>query len=156
MAPTFPTFSCFFFFFFFCLFFSFLKMPYFLVQNPKCSKWPKLFFFFFLARYARLVFTNQINLICASVKVYKIVLLQLKLLFWNIYFGISFPWYRSIMFREKFVCLYLFRSLKTVRTSLLFMFEIPTFVHLFQNFEPCFISSFSMVGTWKPDMYKFV
>ena len=44
----------------------------------------------------------------------------------------------------------LFLSLKTLRTtllSLLFMREIPTFALLFQNFEPYFISTFSVEGT---------
>ena len=30
------------------------------------------------------------------------------------------------------------------------MIEIPTFALLFQNFEPYFIPTFSMEGTWKP------
>ena len=30
------------------------------------------------------------------------------------------------------------------------MIEIPTFGQLFQNFEPYFIPSFLMEGTWKP------
>ena len=56
-----------------------------------------------------------------------------------------------LLFRENFVCLlYLFLSLKTLRTSLLsllFMMEFPTFALLFQNFECYLILTFSMEGT---------
>ena len=60
------------------------------------------------------------------------------------------------MFEWPNICLlYLFLSLKTFRTSLLsllFMIEIPTFALLFQNFEPYFIPTLSIEGTWKPEM----
>ena len=36
------------------------------------------------------------------------------------------------------------------------MNEIPTFALLFQNFEPYFIPTFSMKGTWKPAQYTVV
>ena len=59
-----------------------------------------------------------------------------------------------LLFRENFACLlYLFLSFKTLRTSLLsllFIIKIPSFALLFQNFEPYFIPTFLMEGTWKP------
>ena len=61
-----------------------------------------------------------------------------------------------LLFRENFVCLlYLFLSLKILRRSLLFllfMFEIPTFALLFQNFEPYFIPTFFYGGHLKACM----
>ena len=71
-------------------------------------------------------------------------------------FILVFPFHGNVvlLFRENFVCLlYLFLSLKTLRTSLLsllFMIEIPTFALLFQNFETYFIPTFLTEGTWKP------
>ena len=35
------------------------------------------------------------------------------------------------------------------------MIYIPTFALLFQNFEPYFIPSFSLEGTWKPAIITF-
>ena len=74
----------------------------------------------------------------------------------NSFFGtfiLVFPFHGNVVlfFRETFVCLlYLFLSMKTLRKSplsLLFMIEIPTFALFFQNFEPFFITTFSMEGT---------
>ena len=42
------------------------------------------------------------------------------------------------------------KTLRKSPLSLLFMIEIPTFALFFQNFEPFFITTFSMEGTWKP------
>ena len=56
-----------------------------------------------------------------------------------------------LLFRENLVCLlYLSLNVKTLRISqlfLLFMIGIPTFVLLFQTFEPYFIHTLSMEGT---------
>ena len=67
-------------------------------------------------------------------------------------FILVFPFHGNIvlLFRENFGSLYLFQSLKTLRTSLLsllFMVEIPTFALFFQNLEPYFIPTFLMKGT---------
>ena len=136
----------------------FLKLPYypyFLVQ--KCLKWPKIVIFF-LTRFAHSAFLKIRSTWATMQKFIKYFTFSCNSFFGT--FILVFPFHGNVvlLFRENFVCLlYLFLSLRTLRTSLLsvlFMIEFPTFALLFQNIEPYFIPTFSMEGTWKPAWKK--
>ena len=141
--------------FFLCSYFSLLfseNAPLSLLFCPKMLEATKNCIVF-LARFPCLELKNQIIVSSHNAKVY--------FFFFTFYFScisfigtfilvFSFHGNVVLLFRDNFVCLlYLFLSLKTLRASLLsllFMFEIPTFALLFQNFEPYFIPTFLTEG----------
>ena len=159
MGPTFPTIPTFLYFFFLCSYFSLLFSENALLSllfSPKMFEVTKNCNFFPRSLCSLGVSKNQINLNWAA------TMQKFKNYFYfscNSFFGtfiLVFLFHGNVvlLFREKFVSLYLSLSLKTLRTSLpslLFMIEIPSFALLFQNFEPDFIPTFLTEGTWKPD-----
>ena len=122
--------------------------PYLLVQKKNVWSDQKLYFFSLLSSLTRSC-KNQIYLIwAATMQAYKIFYFS-----WNFFFGtfiLVIPFHGNVvlLFRENFVCvLYLFLSLKTLRTTLLFllfMYEI-----LLPYFFKILSSTLSQLFQWR-------
>ena len=122
--------------------------PYFLVQ--KCLTWPKIAILFPRWLPSLGVCKNQISLNLADMmqKFIEYFYFSYNSFFLKIYFGISFPWQCSVIVQRK-LCLLIISNWKH--------WEHPYYPYfswlkslLFKNFEPYFIPTFLMEGTWKP------
>ena len=94
---------------------------------------------------------DQLNLYSHDAKVYK-MFSSIVTPFWNIHFGISFPWQCSVFVQRRLSMIISFLSLKTLRTTLLsLLFKWNSyFPPTFSIFWVLLYSYFFIEGTWKP------
>ena len=127
----------------------FLKLPYypyFLVQ--KCLKWPKIVIFF-LTRFAHSAFLKIRSTYATMQKFIKYFTFSCNSFFGT--FILVFPFHGNVvlLFRENFVCLlYLFLSLRTLRTSLLFVLSWLNFL-LLPYFFKILSPTLSLLFPWR-------